>query len=254
METGRLMIRPLLLILGLAAAALPALGQEEPKLIRAEFTVFPVLNIEQTGIFYKPAPDAAMTELRFRPGARSLKTYDYLGPSELSFYREAGLNEEGEMQYRRAGFLEVSASKMLIFFANNPAALDQNEVRPEFSLLAVDDSAGAMPADHIAFLNFTSIPFACRFMDRNFIVYPGENAPISVRDRLEEDVFIGLAITNKETHRVVLQSRWQFHPGNRHHVLLLPPQRENSFRIRAYRMSEFVGENPAFTSSATPQN
>ena len=241
------MIRPLLL-LSLLAAAAPVFGQNGSELVKAEFRVFPVPNIDQTGILYRPAPDREMRELRFRPGARSFDTYAYRGPPKLRFYREDGLNEDGEQQYRVVGQVDVNARKMLVFFADNGA---DNDRSPEFSLLAVDDSASAMPEDHVAFLNFTSIPFKCRFMDGNRTVQPGKNEPISVRQHLEDDVFIGLAVTNGDTHRVVLKNRWQFHPGNRHHVLLLPPKRSGSFRIRAYRLTEFVGEKPQFGENAS---
>jgi hypothetical protein len=90
-------------------------------------------------------------------------------------------------------------------------------------------------------------------MDQNIEIQPGENEPISVRSRLKEDIFIGLAITNENTHRVVLKSRWQFNPGNRHHILLLPPSREGSFRIRALRITEYVGDNDRFGQLTYPE-
>ena len=99
---------------------------------------------------------------------------------------------------------------------------------------------------HVAFLNYTPVPLSCRLMDRDMILTPGENKPISVEKRLNEDIFIGLAVTNNDSHRIVLKSRWQFHEGNRHHILLLPPSREGSFRMRAFRITEFVGDFQRF--------
>ncbi len=240
------MMRALFIVtlLGIGASLF---AQGTPDLLRADFRVFPVLNIEERGIFYRPAPDAEMVELQFRSRARSFDTYEYQGPGTLRFFREDGLNEDGEMQYRVVGEVDVAAREMLIFFANAAA-----QAPLEFSLLALDDSPSGLPMDHVSFLNFTQVPFACRFVDRNMMLEPGENGPVSVEEKLNEDVFIGLAITNQETHRVVLKSRWQFHKGNRHHILLLPPQRQGSFRIRAFRITEFVGEDQRFNSSWTP--
>ncbi len=232
-----------LVILSLFLSAVSALAQEPSSLIRAEFRVFPVLNINTTGVLYRPAPDQQMVEIEFRPRARSFETYAYSGPPKLNFYREDGLNEDNEMQYRVVGQLDVDTRESLIFFAENPNSADESL---EFALLGVDDSPRGLPVNHVSFLNFTRIPFACRFMDQNMMLQPGENEPISVEQKLEEDVLIGLAITNEVSHRVVLKSRWKFHPGNRHHILLLPPQREGSFRIRAYRITEFVGDNARF--------
>lgn len=237
-----------LLLLFSLLGCLTTYAQNGAELVKADFRVFPVLNIEKTGIFYRPAPDAEMIELVFRHRARSIDTYEYKGEPIIRFYREEGLDEEGVMQYRTVGQVDVVAGEMLIFFAE----ATKGESNLEFSLLALDDSPNGLPMDHVTFLNFTPIPLACRFMDRDMTLTPGENKPISVEKRLNEDIFIGLAVTNETTHRVVLKSRWQFHKGNRHHILLLPPSREGSFRMRAFRITEFVGENQRFNGSWTP--
>ena len=224
---------------------LTAYAQNGENLVKAEFRVFPVLNIEKTGIFYRPAPDAAMIELVFRNRARSIDTYQYNGAQLMSFYRENGLDEEGVMQYRLVGQVDVVAGDMLIFFAE----AGKSGRNFEFTLLALDDSPKGLPINHVTFLNFTPIPLSCRFMDRDMVLAPGENKPISVEKRLNEDIFVGLAVTNNNSHRVVLKSRWQFHKGNRHHILLLPPSREGSFRMRAYRITEFVGDFQRFSAT-----
>ena len=163
----------------------------------------------------------------------------------MRFYRENGLDDEGVMQYRVVGQVDVIAGDMLIFFAE---ARKSGGIF-EFSLLALDDSPRGLPMNHVAFLNFTPVPLSCRFMDRDMILTPGENKPISVEKRLNEDIFIGLAVTNNNSHRVVLKSRRQFHEGNRHHILLLPPSREGSFRMRAFRITEFVGDFQRFNAT-----
>lgn len=217
---------------------------EDPGLISTEFKVFPVSSFEDSGIFYKPSPEEVMAEIRFRPRSRSLDSYPYQGGQPLTFYREDGFDAEGIMQYRPIAQVDVSAREMLVFFSPKRGATEGGS---EFSLLGINDGPNALPADHVTFLNFTNIPFACRFIDENSVIRPGVNPAISVGEHLEEDVFIGLAITNKESHRVVLKSRWQFHPNNRHYVLLLPPAREGSFRIRAFQVSEYVGADGRFT-------
>lgn len=218
---------------------------EDPGLVRTEFRLYPVANFNDEGIFYKPSPEEVMSEIRFRPRARSLDSYDYQGSPALTFYREDGFDAEGIMQYRAVGQVDVTSREMLVFFSPKRASENGSA---EFSLLGVDDGPNALPVNHVTFLNFTNVSFACRFMDENRIIKPGPNPTISVAERLAEDVLIGLAITNQDSHRVVLKSRWQFHPDNRHYVLLLPPAREGSFRIRAFRISEYVGSDGRFAS------
>lgn len=232
--------------------ALCSEGFSQAELVQTKFRVFPVLAGNWEGIFFRPSPGKPMQELFFRPRARSFDTYEYRGGPQLSFYRELGLNEEGEMLYETVGQVLVPGPEAVVFFTSNKS---EDPEGLEFRTLAIDDSPDGSPMDHVTFINFTPVPFACLFMDENFVVQPGMNEPISVRERLAEDIFIGLAVTNQETHRVVMRNKWKFHPGNRHLILLLPPQKPGSFRIRAYRISEFVGENNRFNSSfAAPQN
>lgn len=233
---------PKYLILFLFTSPL-VLAIEDPGLVSTEFRVFPVATFNDAGIFYKPSPEEVMREIRFRPRSRSLDSYTYQGPQPLTFFREGELDADGIMQYRAIGQVDVTAREMVIFFSPKQATENDSS---EFSLLGLDDGPNALPADHVTFLNFTNIPFACRFIDKNRVIQPGPNPSISVQEHLAEDVFIGLAITNQESHRVVLKSRWQFHPNNRHYVLLLPPAREGSFRIRAFQISEFVGDDGRF--------
>lgn len=216
---------------------------EDPGLISTEFRVFPVQSFDDQGIFYKPSPEEVMQEIRFRPRSRSLDSYEYQGSQPLTFYREDGLDPDGIMQYRPVGKVDVVGRELLVFFS--PKRNVEND-SAEFALLGIDDGPNALPADHVTFLNFTSIPFVGRFIDDDIVLNPGLNPSISVQEHLEEDVFIGLAIRNKESHRVVLKSNWQFHPNNRHYILLLPPQREGSFRIRAFQISEYVGSDGRF--------
>lgn len=224
-------------------------GQATSEIVKTNFRVFPVLTGEWEGIFYRPQAEKEMEEIFFRPRNRSLESYEYSGSPQLNFYREDGLNEDGEMQYRKVAQASVTGSEILVFFTQSKA---EGEDTMEFSTLAIDDSPGGLPSDSVSFINLTKVPFVCRFMDKDMMLQPGQSAPVSVKEKLAEEVFIGLAITNENSHRVVLKNRWRFHPGNRHLILLLPPQVLGSFRIRAYRISEFVGENQRFNPSWSP--
>lgn len=235
--------RRILFLLPLFAWLSSVHAQEPEDLVRASFRTLPILSADWNGIFYQPAPEQEMVEIHFRSLARSFLTYEYEGPKFLHFYREDGRDEEGEMRYRSIASVEVSASEMLVFFKPNPQA---GENQPEFNLFAIDDSPNGLPANHIAFINLTRANFACRFIDDDMMLRPGLNGPISIINSLNEDLFIGLAVSNENTHRAVLKNRWQFQAGNRHLILLLPPRKEGSFRIRAYRVTEFVGEKERF--------
>jgi len=233
------------ILIALLFIAAKSHGQNEANFVKTEFQVFAVLSLQQDGILYRPAPENEMVEIRFRARARSIESFPYYGPPRLKFFREDGFDEEGMPLYRVVGEVGVVSEDLLIFFSEDAR---NNQDRFELSLLGIDDGPDGLPMDSVAFLNFAPVPFVGRFIDKGIKINPGANEPISVRKQLEEDVFIGLAVSNGQTHRVVLKSRWQFHPGNRHYILLLPPRREGSFRIRAYQISEYVGDDGRFVA------
>jgi hypothetical protein len=239
----------ILFLLTLIAGASITRGQSSDELVETTFRVFPVLTADWEGIFYQPEPEAEMVEVVFRARNRSFYSYEYKGLPTLKFYREAGLDDEGVMQYNTVGRVQVVGPELLVFFTARKGDEAENM---EFSTLAINDGPNGLPADYVGFVNLTSIRFACRFMDKDMVLQPGVNPPVSVKEKLAEDVFVGLAVTNQETHRVVMKNRWRFHEGNRHLILLLPPRTPDSYRIRAYRISEFVGENKRFNPDWTP--
>ena len=241
--------RIFLILAPLLAWTCIAHAQQEEALVRVKFRTLPILSADWEGIFYQPAPEEEMVEIHFRSLSRSFLTYDYYGPKTLRFYREDGLDEEGEMRYRTIGQVNAIYKEMLIFFKPYPK---QAETDSEFKLLPIDDSPNGLPINHISFINLTRASFACRFVEDKMVLPPGLTGPISVQDALGEDLFIGLAVSNAQTQRVVLKNRWEFQPGNRHIILLLPPKKAGSFRIRAYRITEFVGENQRFNPNWAP--
>lgn len=234
------LIVPFVLFAGSSLSA-----QSNEPLVKAKFRVLPVLSANWNGIFYRPAPEEEMVEIAFRSLSRSFLTYDYLGPNPLSFYRESEINDEGQMTYEEIGRCAVNSTEILVFFAKSA---DENAL--EFNLIAMNDSPDGLPMDHVAFVNLMKVPFGCKFIDKNYVVQPGVSKPISISKNLNKDLFIGLVVQNEDTLRVVLQNNWKFQTGNRHIILLLPPKKAGSFRIRAYRVTDFVGDNPRFNSSA----
>lgn len=222
----------------------------EEEVVRADFRVLPVLNATWRGIYYQENQSGDMTELEFRSLARSFDTYKYVGPNPIKFYRTDGYDDEGNLLYKEVGAALVSSDEMLFVFKPNTQASESSAL--EFSVSGISDGPDTFPIDHISFINFTGIPLLCRFLNEDRLIRDGVNTPISLQSDLEEDLFIGLLVQNETTQRIVLKNSWRFNPGNRHLILLLPPKKSGSFRIRAYRVTEYVGENSRFNKSWTP--
>lgn len=220
--------------------------------IRVDFRVMPVLSAEWTGIFYQPVVNGEMKELQFQSLSRSFETYRYTGENPIIFYRKDGVDEDGKTIYAPVAKVLAKSKDLLLFFMENKA-IGRSDAIEEFSLIALDDSPQALPMDYISFLNLTGVELGCRFKDENILLRPGYNAPYSLRDSIEKNIFIGMVVQNENTQRVVMKNNWHFESGNRHIILLLPPKKAGSFRVRAYRITEYVRENSRFNSSWTPR-
>lgn len=217
-------------------------------LIRAKFRVMPVQSAKWTGIYYKPEVNAPMQELKFQSLSRSFHRYSYYGVNPVIFYRENGRDDAGELIYKEVGKASIRDKQTLLIFVPNAA----NDLS-EFNLISLDDSPIGLPNNHLSFVNVTGIPLACRFLEKNQFLEPGVTGPISLKEAINEEVFIGLAIEDGDHARVILKNNWYFYSGNRHLILLLPPKKSGSYKIQAYRVSEFVGENKEFNIGTLSQ-
>ena len=222
-----------------------SLFAQNEALIRTKFRVMPVQSAKWTGIYYKPEVNAPMQELKFQSLSRSFNRYSYYGVNPIIFYRENGRNDDGELTYKEVGKTSISNNQTLIIFVPNAA----NNLS-EFNLISLDDSPKGLPNNHLSFINMTGIQLACRFLEKNQFLKPGLTGPISLQEAINENVFIGLAIQDGDRARVILKNNWYFYTGNRHLILLLPPKKPGSYKIQAYRISEFVGENKEFYTNS----
>jgi len=236
-------------ILGTVLALPCTLMAQESEIIRVDFRVMPVLSAEWTGIFYQPNVNGEMKELQFQSLSRSFETYRYTGDNPIIFYRKDGVDEDGETIYAPVAKVSAKSKELLIFFMSNEA-VGRSDTIEEFSLISLDDSPQGLPMDYIIYINLTGVQLGCRFENENILLRPGFNGPYSLRDSLETDVFVGMVVQHENSQRVVMKNNWHFKSGNRHIILLLPPKKAGSFRMRAYRITEYVGENSKFNTSS----
>ena len=239
-------------ILGATLVLSYALTAQESETIRVNFRVMPILSGEWTGIFYQPVVNGEMKELEFQSLSRSFETYPYTGENPIIFYRKDGVDEDGKTIYAPVGRVSTKSKEQLLFFVTNKA-IGRTDAIEEFSLIGLDDSPQALPMDYISFLNLTGVELGCRFRNENILMRAGFNGPYSLRDSLGIDIFVGMVVQNENSQRVVMKNNWHFESGNRHIILLLPPKKAGSFRIRAYRITEYVRENSKFNSASTPR-
>lgn len=264
------MTRFLSLVLFLALASTSA-AQDTPPAedllppVNIDFRVFPLGEANWDGIYYF-AEEGEPVEVRFNSFNRSLRSYSYEGPPWLVFYRK-GPVVEGEQTWNPVAAVEIKGryDEPLIFFTRS-SVIDPNDpppanagvtgpARPEFNLAIYDDSPRAFPSDHVVFLNVTGAPLLGIFGDRKMFFNRGLEGPMDLDSLGMEDIKVGLVVKREDDVKVVMNNRWSFQPGNRHIIILMPPRSANSYKIRAYRITEFVGENERyFPGSATTES
>ena len=173
-------------------------------------------------------------------GAKS-PAFEYRGPPELTLYREVR-GPDGLPQYLSQGSVEVPAGiqeALVLVLATPPAAVAAGQ--SPLRLFLADDSEGAVPANHLAFLNLTGAALEGVVGDAPVALSAGLSEPIPV-DRFfgHRGVLVGLTVRYEGSARVVMETRTRFHEGRRVLIVLLPPSQADSLEITAFRIQDLV--------------
>ena len=244
-----------------------------------DFRVMSVGDGNYRDILYIPEPNddpeepPETEEVRFAYMDRSSTVYRYEGGDPLVFYRDTGRKDERGFpilvpvaQTRVSG---SSEDQLLIFTAadarskadgdrqmgsdlgltgSSPSEAEI-EFEPEFRILRMDDGARGFPDEHIIFLNGTPVTLYMKFGERNILLDPGLNGPFKIAEYMDKPVFVGMIVRWRDGAKVVLKNRWEFSPGYRNIMLILPPDRRSGGKVKVFRISEHVAENRKFNSS-----
>lgn len=250
---GLLFIGCLFILVGSASAQLPQTVDVE-----IAFRVFPVGEAEWKGLMFKSKELGRYKELVFEHFSRSLETYAYKGPQTFVLYRQNGVDEKGQPVYQPVADVQlpVGMKKPMLVFSANPEYKRRGPSEgtwvSEFNIIAVDDSAKGFPIDTIIFLNFTGVPMAGVLGKKEIFLNTGVTGPMEISKYFEKGVQLGLVVKYQDNLLPVHNNTWHFDPGRRHIILILPPKKAGSLRVRLYRLTEYVNENLEFNPNFVP--
>lgn len=220
--------------------SLPGVASADPapENVAVTFSVFPLGSANWDGLYYAPTgdPEAGRAEVVFNPNERSL-AHKYQGSPHLHFFRWVS-NEEGEHSPELAGSVDLSDAEpdgqVILFFEPEPST-------KRFKISVMPDSPAHFPNESIVFFNTMRVPFIGLLNDQRLELPPGLSAPVSVKEFLNRDVPIALAIRDGEDIHLVAKNNMRFFQDRRTLLILRSPRRPGSLRIRTQRLTEFTG-------------
>ncbi len=212
---------------------------EEPQK-HAVFSVYSIGWLHEQDLWYE-ASKGDYRIVQFRRLNRS-RNYDYRGSSTLVFHTKS-FDDKGNAIYTPVSkcTLPEQGQQFLLLFTRST---DENPAADRTQILVSDDSPEGMPFDSIRFLNATPWQLEGTFAGNEIELAPGLSECFSVDPNPEIPVPIGLGIRINGQIEPMLMNHWTFYPGNRVLMLLLPPDRKHSKRIRAISLVQHKQEIP----------
>jgi hypothetical protein len=223
----------------LSLCTLPAQEAEAPPRLKTSFSVFPLEAADWKGIYYAPNGNPAdeATPIEFNQLERSI-LYPYDGPAPLTFFRKY-TNPEAETVWIPVAITTPGTGDLphdiILFFS--PA-----KTEGRFDVNFMPDTPETFPDESIVFFNTLNIPLVGVLNDSRILAPPGLSTPLDVSSYFEKSVPIAMAIHHQDDLHLVLRNQIRFSPERRTLIILRPPQREGSIRIRTQRLTEYTGK------------
>ncbi|MCC5807774.1 MAG: hypothetical protein JJU00_15725 [Opitutales bacterium] len=224
----------LVIVLAGAVAGTVAAAESERAVT---FTVFGETGYDWSGLYVSPDGES-FEELPFVRYTRSAPLRLTVPGDRIRVYRR-DLADDGTLVYPVAGeaALGDGVDEVLLFFFAERGRTPR-EGRGRFRVVAMDDSSVALPRDHLVFFNATGVQLFGALDTRELTLNPGQSRAFDLRGLFGREVPVGFVVRSGETFERVLVNRMRFSPDRRTVILLLPPRREESYRIQAVRLSE----------------
>jgi len=224
------------LLPGFAREQSEGVDEEEP--FRVSFRTYSQGGVDFSGLFYfEKEGESAPVEVRI--GQQSV-LHDYEGEPNLVFYRRREVvTEEGDTEFAYDPVaslpLEEPGEEILVFIT--PRRNDSSGRK--FNVAAMPSIYEAIPGGHVAFFNGTGASLMGVLGSKRISLKPGINDPISSSGFDDGNhVMLGLSVKYRDSLEVVLQSNVRFAPNRRTLIVLMPPTRNDSLNIVAFRITE----------------
>ncbi len=213
------------------------------------FRIYPYGSANFEGLHYQSDPESVPRPIRVLRG-RPSGLYPYEGSGGLVLYRkvDAPLTaEEMASGNPLVGFREVArhvftatSGERLVFLTPARGRKGEEDSEVEFSVSDMPSLPSAVREDELVFFNGTGALLAGLVGDEKVLLGPGLSEPVNLKPFYgERKVLVGLVVQYQDSVRVVLEHGARFLPDRRNLFVLMPPERENSFEILAFRIDSF---------------
>ena len=219
----------------LCLASLTGWAQEDDAAyVHLNFRVYVRGNADWEGLYYYAQPGKP-EELSLSRGVRS-GLYAYQGEPVITFYRKVA-DEQGIVQYVPAGSAPVDPGSHNVLVLATPARGGSQEL----NLAIMPEMKRSIPPDNMVFLNGTGAVLIGVVGDEKVVLQPGLSTPIPTNAKAgQNDLQIGLTVKYQDSYKVVLHNSVRFYPNQRYLIVLMPPEKEGSFDIVAFRLVDQV--------------
>ncbi len=203
------------------------------------FKVFAIGNTKPRGLKVETAPEQVET-IEFQNYRRSA-SYEYNGKQPIVFFREI-INDDNTVTRFPVATVNLpnSVNEYLLLFV--PTG-EEKEAAGEFNIFHLNESIQAFPLDSIIIFNGAKEQLIGRVGKKNTIFSNGFSKEFDIKDFYiaEEDFFlvpVKFALETNEGPQIVFTNNFEFHPGQRTILILNPPDRPGSHRLKVNKLTD----------------
>jgi len=219
--------------------------------VNFNFSVFPLESGNWREIFYSPVgdPSEEAVQLSFNTRERS-RNYSYDGPLPLRFFRWT-TDAQGNRIPQVLGSIQPKPEEKkgpLILFFEPPQDTGLHRIS------VLHDAGENFPNESIMFFNTMDVDFFGALGGKQIAIPPGKSGAVSFREYLNNEVPIALAIRHEGDIHLVANNNIRFSADRRILMILRPPGRPGSLRIRTQRLTEYTGARGEEETPPNPEN
>ncbi len=140
------------------------------KLVSIHFTVFALGGME--GAVYRPEANKPPQPLKFYSAYRS-SSYAYKGTTQLQFFDEKAVSEEGALPIAVYEIPEGAKELLLLFSPKAAAAIQPGDSGLKYDVFGIDDSVDCTPAGHFRTINVSGREYVGHYAGTRFPIPRG---------------------------------------------------------------------------------
>lgn len=222
-------------------------GQERSEDAPTFNITFRTLALEKgdyTGIFIQADPEEEPTPVYFNRYRRS-GSVTYKGTSPIIFFRIEETSDP-EIPFRKVPIARFKITEatptedLLLLTRPNPV---QKPNQPELFISGMDDSRDAFPQNTVIFMNLTSLELIGLVNEERADFPKGPSIPFSLTTTFKTSVIFD---DTKDFH-FLLDNSFSFEDDSRVILVLQPPKRKGSLRIRCRYIVDTSSPEPTST-------